>query len=263
MCDACKDWGQPMPEYIKSPGGLRLLFHALPTAKEMQIADGGMKSGMKDAEDWPKTEEGWPESGMKSAEGWPKTEEGWPKGGKKTANGGKKSGKKNEEGGKKSGKKTALEIAFYVGNIKYVIPQDSIQGILLITLIEDNFATYSKLMRVTGISRSAIQKHLNKLREYGIIKRVGPDKGGYWECIAPENGGPETKTGGPESGPEMERGSQKTNIGSQKTDDGGQKSGQKTNGGGQKSGQIVSFVFSTDNSHIRAYFYWLLHNSSS
>jgi DNA-binding Lrp family transcriptional regulator len=34
-----------------------------------------------------------------------------------------------------------------------------------------------------GINRSAVSKHLKKMQENGIIKRVGPDKGGHWEII--------------------------------------------------------------------------------
>ena len=28
-----------------------------------------------------------------------------------------------------------------------------------------------------------IEKHLRKLREQGLIRRVGPDKGGHWEVV--------------------------------------------------------------------------------
>ena len=34
-----------------------------------------------------------------------------------------------------------------------------------------------------NINPSAVQRHIEKLKEKGIIKRVGPDKGGYWEVI--------------------------------------------------------------------------------
>jgi len=224
MCDACKDWGQPMPEYIKSPGGLRLLFHALPTAKEMQIADGGMKSGIKDAE------------------GWPKTEEGWPKGGKKIDDGGKKSGKKNIKGDPETeagGPEIIARAEQF--NVTYGLIEGTTLAKTYVLLKANPSMTTRELSAVLNISRSAILKHINSLKERGFIRRIGATKNGYWECLANEEGGPESgpeiKEGGPESGPEMERGSQKTNIGSQKTDDGGQKSGQKTNGGGQKSGQ--------------------------
>ena len=33
------------------------------------------------------------------------------------------------------------------------------------------------------VSRRAITKQIANLREQGIIRRVGPDKGGHWEII--------------------------------------------------------------------------------
>ena len=34
-----------------------------------------------------------------------------------------------------------------------------------------------------SLSEKTIEKHLKKLKEQGIIRRVGPDKGGHWEII--------------------------------------------------------------------------------
>ncbi len=34
------------------------------------------------------------------------------------------------------------------------------------------------------INESAVQKHLDALREKGVIRRNGPDKGGYWEILS-------------------------------------------------------------------------------
>jgi ATP-dependent DNA helicase RecG len=39
------------------------------------------------------------------------------------------------------------------------------------------------LARSLAINPSAVQKHLAKLKEAGYIKRIGPDKGGYWQVI--------------------------------------------------------------------------------
>jgi DNA-binding Lrp family transcriptional regulator len=33
------------------------------------------------------------------------------------------------------------------------------------------------------ISPRTVEKHLAKLREEGIIRRIGPDKGGHWEVV--------------------------------------------------------------------------------
>ena len=35
-----------------------------------------------------------------------------------------------------------------------------------------------------GINQSAIQKHLDKLKQKGLLKRIGADRGGYWEIIS-------------------------------------------------------------------------------
>ena len=32
-----------------------------------------------------------------------------------------------------------------------------------------------------GINESAVQKRLDVLRKKNVLKRIGPDKGGYWE----------------------------------------------------------------------------------
>ena len=42
--------------------------------------------------------------------------------------------------------------------------------------------TRAKLSEELGISQSAIQKHIEKLRNVRI-RRIGADKGGYWEVI--------------------------------------------------------------------------------
>ena len=34
-----------------------------------------------------------------------------------------------------------------------------------------------------GIIRRTIAKHIRSLQDKGIIKRIGPDKGGYWEVV--------------------------------------------------------------------------------
>ncbi len=36
---------------------------------------------------------------------------------------------------------------------------------------------------IEGISEDGIKYHLNKLKIIGKLKRVGSDKGGYWQII--------------------------------------------------------------------------------
>lgn len=54
----------------------------------------------------------------------------------------------------------------------------------IVALLAEN----SKLSAVSlaeriGISAKAVEKHLSNLKADGIIKRIGPDKGGHWEII--------------------------------------------------------------------------------
>ena len=83
------------------------------------------------------------------------------KGGQKKAVGksGKKSGKKKVVG--KSGKKTVDRV--------WALLQERPQF------------TFADMVRVLGITRSTIQKHIANLKAAGRLRRVGPDKGGHWE----------------------------------------------------------------------------------
>ena len=48
-------------------------------------------------------------------------------------------------------------------------------------LINNNDITISELYSKLGISTRAIEKQLDKLKQKGIVRRVGPAKGGHWE----------------------------------------------------------------------------------
>ena len=43
--------------------------------------------------------------------------------------------------------------------------------------------TVRELTTLVGLSRRGVEKNIKKLQEQGIIRRVGPDKGGHWEII--------------------------------------------------------------------------------
>jgi len=59
----------------------------------------------------------------------------------------------------------------------------------LVNLIRyDPKISRKELSHKLGINPSAIQKHLEKLKDKGIIERVEPSKGGYWKlCLNHEN----------------------------------------------------------------------------
>ena len=48
-------------------------------------------------------------------------------------------------------------------------------------LTDNNKLSAVALAERIGISTKAVEKHLSNLKADGIIKRVGPDKGGHWE----------------------------------------------------------------------------------
>ena len=76
------------------------------------------------------------------------------KGESKSAAGGKKSGKK---GGKKT------------------------EDRVLALLARNPKLTFAGMVTALGISRSAIQKHIARLKDAQRLRRIGPDKGGHWE----------------------------------------------------------------------------------
>lgn len=54
----------------------------------------------------------------------------------------------------------------------------------ILKLIESNpQITVRELTKIVGLSRRGVEKNIKKLQEHGILKRVGPDKGGHWEII--------------------------------------------------------------------------------
>ena len=72
----------------------------------------------------------------------------------------RKGGQKTEKVDRKGGQKT----------------KDSI-----LSLIASNpFVTTNEMSKRLEINRSAISKHIKKLKEDHIIERIGPDKGGKW-----------------------------------------------------------------------------------
>ena len=50
-------------------------------------------------------------------------------------------------------------------------------------IVSDKNISRKELAEKTGISTTAVQKHLNKLKSLGIIKRVGSAKNGHWKVI--------------------------------------------------------------------------------
>lgn len=69
-------------------------------------------------------------------------------------------------------------------------PQKTLQKTLqktqqkIIELVkEDAYITTQRMADLIGIDRSNIARAIKKLQHQGILRRVGPDKGGHWEII--------------------------------------------------------------------------------
>ncbi len=48
---------------------------------------------------------------------------------------------------------------------------------------KNNKITYDELAKIIGKNRRTILRYISVLKEKGIIKRIEPAKGGYWEVI--------------------------------------------------------------------------------
>ena len=77
-----------------------------------------------------------------------------------------------EKVGRKSGEKVGRTVALSATKKR------------IIELIsEDNTLTAKALADIIGLTEKAIEKNIKQLKETGILKRVGSDKGGYWQII--------------------------------------------------------------------------------
>ena len=53
-------------------------------------------------------------------------------------------------------------------------------------IIQNKNVTTEQMANLLNISRRAVAKHIKKLQEEGIIRRIGPDFGGHWEIVKKE-----------------------------------------------------------------------------
>lgn len=56
-----------------------------------------------------------------------------------------------------------------------------LQRIIMTNMLQKPRITYAQLVNITGKSREAIRKNINSLKKAGLVKRIGPDKGGHWQ----------------------------------------------------------------------------------
>jgi predicted HTH transcriptional regulator len=53
-------------------------------------------------------------------------------------------------------------------------------------IFRDQYISAAAIAEKNGISARAVQKQLAKMKDMGIVDRVGADKGGYWKIILDE-----------------------------------------------------------------------------
>lgn len=48
---------------------------------------------------------------------------------------------------------------------------------------KDNTITISQIAKKLKIGTTAVENNILKLKQKGVLKRIGPDKGGYWNVV--------------------------------------------------------------------------------
>ena len=43
--------------------------------------------------------------------------------------------------------------------------------------------TVREISEILGLSRRGVEEQIKSLKQKGVIRRIGPDKGGHWEVI--------------------------------------------------------------------------------
>jgi predicted HTH transcriptional regulator len=59
--------------------------------------------------------------------------------------------------------------------------------LILDNIIKNQYITRDELVKVVDISLSKIKVNISKLKAKGLLERVGPDKGGYWNIKKIDN----------------------------------------------------------------------------
>ncbi len=58
-----------------------------------------------------------------------------------------------------------------------------LQNKIMAFMKSDPKVTYDELAKWTSRSRESIRQNIGRLKEAGIVKRIGPDKGGHWKVM--------------------------------------------------------------------------------
>jgi ATP-dependent DNA helicase RecG len=120
-----------------------------------------------------------------------KTEESWEKNGERIENRLGENPNRLGENGKvgrkiggsreKNGEKTENRLGENPNRLGEKVSGNAQKVIDLI--INDSRITISELSEKLSISTTAVERHITRLKAKGLLKRVGPDRGGYWRVV--------------------------------------------------------------------------------
>ena len=65
--------------------------------------------------------------------------------------------------------------------------QKTTQKRILDLIVHNPNITRNELAEACQVSPDGIKWQLKRLQDMKILRRVGPDKGGHWEIVSPEN----------------------------------------------------------------------------
>jgi len=90
--------------------------------------------------------------------------------------------KEGEEYGEKEGEKEGEKHVVKYGK-KYDVKYGENDEKVLSQISRNNKISISSIVAYTGLSASGVEKIILRLKDGGVIKRIGPAKGGHWEMI--------------------------------------------------------------------------------
>jgi ATP-dependent DNA helicase RecG len=83
------------------------------------------------------------------------------------------------------------ELTYKEQKVSTVLPDDTVNGtvnydrlqMILVEISKNNRLPIDELANAVGVSRRTLIRDLNKLKEQGLIVRIGSDKAGHWEIL--------------------------------------------------------------------------------
>ena len=63
------------------------------------------------------------------------------------------------------------------------VHEKSRTDLILDVIRENNAVSLKELAQKIGVASKTIQRDLGRLKSENVIRRIGPDKGGYWQIM--------------------------------------------------------------------------------